>query len=90
MNGIACDHGQEGCITCGDVALPLTVVSVDVSRRLAVCEADDGSREEVDVSLVDGSLRTGDAVLVHAGVALARLEWPDADAPRARSGEGGG
>lgn len=61
----------ETCITCGDVAVPLTVVSVgDFDAR---CRADDGGEEIVAIELV-GPLRPGDRVLVHAKVALEKLE----------------
>ena len=70
MNG--CDL-PEHCITCGDVALPLTVESVGAEG--ARCRDDAGRAELVAVDLV-GEVRAGDRVLVHAGVALARL--PDA------------
>ena len=56
--------GDDHCITCGDVAERMLVRSIDATTGLARC---DGG-EEVDVALVD--VREGDAVLVHAGVAL--------------------
>jgi hydrogenase maturation factor len=59
---VACQN--DHCITCGDVAERMVVRSVDAASGLARC---DGG-EEVDVGLVD--VREGDAVLVHAGVAL--------------------
>lgn len=68
--GPATDHG-EACITCGDVALPLTVVHVDGGD--ARCRDDaTGAEEVVAVDLV-GPLAPGDRVLVHARVALERL-----------------
>jgi hydrogenase maturation factor len=39
---------------------------------LATCRGEDGVRTTVDVSLV-GQVGAGDVVLVHAGVALARM-----------------
>jgi hydrogenase maturation factor len=56
--------GDDHCITCGDVAERMLIRSVDRASGLARC---DGG-EEVDVALVDA--HEGDAVLVHAGVAL--------------------
>jgi hydrogenase maturation factor len=56
--------GDDHCITCGDVAERMLVRSIDTGTGLARC---DGG-EEVDVALVD--VHEGDAVLVHAGVAL--------------------
>jgi hydrogenase assembly chaperone HypC/HupF len=67
-----CDH-DAGCITCGDVAVPLTVVRVDEERELALCATDDGEKETVETALV-GRVAPGDALLVHAGTALQRLE----------------
>ena len=58
------------CITCGDVAVALEVVTVDGND--AVCRAPDGGTEVVAVELV-GPLEPGDRVLVHARVALERL-----------------
>jgi hypothetical protein len=63
---------EPGCITCGDVGVPMVVLRVDAKRELALCEAGDGAHETVEVALV-GPVSTGDEVLVHAGVALVRL-----------------
>ncbi|HYY21826.1 MAG TPA: HypC/HybG/HupF family hydrogenase formation chaperone [Thermoleophilaceae bacterium] len=67
----ACDH-EEGCITCGDTAVAMTVVRVDGERGLALCATEDGERESVEIELV-GPVRSGDSLLVHAGTALQRL-----------------
>jgi hydrogenase expression/formation protein HypC len=67
----ACIADFDGCITCGDVAVELRVVSVDDARGLAVCADELGSSMEVDVLLV-APVAPGDAVLVHAGTAIAR------------------
>ena len=61
---------EPGCITCGDVALALTVVTVTGAD--ATCRADDGREEPVALELV-GDVTAGDRLLVHAGVALERL-----------------
>jgi hydrogenase maturation factor len=61
-----------GCITCGDVGIAMCVVSVNADTALAVCRDPAGEPEEVDVGLVE-PVEAGDAVLVHAGVALVRL-----------------
>jgi hydrogenase maturation factor len=63
---------EEGCITCGDVAVELTVVSIDRERELALCETADGRRESVEIALVQ-PIGGGDTLLVHAGTAIARL-----------------
>lgn len=67
-----CRH-DDACITCGDVAVPLRVVSLDAERGLALCVDAAERRETVETALV-GAVATGDELLVHAGTALARLD----------------
>ena len=71
MSDVAGDCGNDVCITCGDVAVALDVVSVDGDS--ASCIDDDGRVETVAIDLV-GTVRPGDRLLVHAGVALLRME----------------
>jgi hydrogenase expression/formation protein HypC len=59
------------CVTCSDEATPMRVVRVDEARGLALCAEADGTRRTVEIELV-APVRTGDALLVHAGVALGR------------------
>ncbi len=66
-----CDE-TTGCITCGDVAIALTVLRLDEARGLALCADDDGNRETVETELV-APVAPGDRLLVHAGTAIARL-----------------
>lgn len=62
------------CVTCGDRAAPLTVVSTeDDLAGFVRCRADDGGMEMVAADLV-GPVAVGDRLLVHAAVAIARLE----------------
>ena len=65
------DCHDDVCITCGDVAFEVSVTSVDGDR--VECVADDGSVHEIAADLVT-AVRPGDRLLVHAGVALLRLE----------------
>ena len=67
-----CGVEEEGCITCGDVALPLRVQRVDHERMLALCANDEGQSESVEIALV-GDVAEGDELLVHAGTAIAHL-----------------
>ena len=67
----ACIADFDGCITCGDHAVELRVVSVDDARGLAVCADESGASIEVDVLLV-APVDPGDRLLVHAGTAIAR------------------
>jgi hydrogenase maturation factor len=62
-----CDH--DVCITCGDHAVAMRVVRIDVVRSLALCEDEDGARESVEIALVE-PVNDGDRLLVHAGTAL--------------------
>lgn len=63
------------CVTCSDEGTPMVVLRVDAARGLALCEGEDGARRSVEIALVDAA--PGDALLVHAGTALSRLQ----DAP---------
>jgi hydrogenase maturation factor len=68
-------RGDEHCITCADDGVAMTVVRLDQSRGLALCQDDDGARHTVETALVE-PLAEGRVVLVHAGVAIAA---PDAE-----------
>jgi hydrogenase maturation factor len=62
------------CVTCADEGVAMRVVAVDEARGLALCETvDGGARESVEIALVD-AVASGDALLVHAGTALTKLE----------------
>ena len=61
-------HGPV-CITCGDVAVPMRVVSTGGEDGLAECVTEEGEAAAVDLALVD-DVRAGDRVLVHACVAI--------------------
>jgi hypothetical protein len=51
----------------------MTVLRVDESRGLALCEQADGTRATVEVALIE-AVAPADTLLVHAGTALIRLE----------------
>jgi hydrogenase maturation factor len=70
-DGPHCDPG-DGCITCGDTAVPLRVVALDLERDLALCADEGGRRETVEVALV-APVTLGDELLVHAGTAISKL-----------------
>jgi hydrogenase assembly chaperone HypC/HupF len=74
---VSCEDPYH-CITCGDDGVEMRVVAVDDARGLALCEAAGGARESVEIALVD-TVAPGDALLVHAGTALAKLH--EAKAP---------
>jgi hypothetical protein len=60
----------DGCITCGDLAVQLEVVTVLGAD--ARCR-DAAGREEVVATELVGAVAPGDRLLVHARVALERL-----------------
>lgn len=51
----------------------MTVARIDEGRGLAVCVDGSGAEAEVETALVE-HVAVGDALLVHAGVAIAALE----------------
>jgi|GEM_PF-2155491 len=68
---VACSVDEQGCLTCGDVAVPVTVTQGGDPD--ALCVDAHGNEGKVAVELV-GDVREGDRLLVHAGVAIERLE----------------
>jgi hydrogenase maturation factor len=64
---------EEHCITCGDEAVRMRVLALDEPGGLTRCEGAGGVTSAVDTALV-APVAAGDVVLVHAGVALVRLE----------------
>lgn len=68
----ACEDPHH-CVTCADEGVPMRVVAVDDARGLALCETAAGARESVEIALVE-PVAPGDALLVHAGAALAHLD----------------
>jgi hydrogenase maturation factor len=70
---VTIDH--ETCLTCGDAAIIATVV--EVHGQTAVVDVE-GLRDEVGVELVT-PVGVGDRLLCHAGIALERLQEPEAE-----------
>ncbi len=64
------DCDSDHCITCGDIAVEMTVLRVDEARELALCAAPDGRHETVEIALV-APVRPAERLLVHAGTAIA-------------------
>ena len=63
-------HGDH-CITCGDIAVAVTVLRL-LPDSLAVVDTGQGGTEEVSVALV--SAAAGDTILVHASEAIALVQ----------------
>jgi hydrogenase maturation factor len=66
------------CATCADEGVPMRVLGVLGAAGLADCAREDGETTTVDTTLVE-PIGPGERVLVHAGVALVKL---DAEAAR--------
>lgn len=67
---MSCDPADIHCITCGDEAIEMTVLTVDAEAELALCVTGDGERETVEIALV-APVRPADRLLIHAGTAIA-------------------
>jgi len=65
-------EATPGCITCGDVGVAMRVVRVSADAS-ALCADAAAATEDVACDLV-WPVAPGDRVLVHAGVAIGRLE----------------
>ena len=63
-------HGDH-CITCGDIAVEVTVLRL-LPDALAVVDTGQGAEEEVSVALVSADV--GDTILVHASEAIAMVQ----------------
>ena len=63
-------HGDH-CITCGDIAVEVTVLRL-LPDSLAVVDTGQGGTEEVSVALVPAA--AGDTILVHASEAIALVQ----------------
>jgi hydrogenase maturation factor len=68
---MSADCGSDHCVTCSDEGVEMDVVEAG-ENGLALCADAEGARDEVMTDLV-GPVVRGDAVLVHAGVAIARV-----------------
>jgi hydrogenase maturation factor len=67
------DCGESHCITCSDEGIDMTVVGL--TQCGAQCRGPDGVDQRVETDLVE-PVAIGDRLLVHAGVAIARLADP--------------
>ena len=66
-----CDARTGSCHLCGDEAVAGRVLAVDAATRTATVAFESGTAT-VALDLVDAAV--GDALLVHLGFAIARLE----------------
>jgi hydrogenase maturation factor len=60
------------CLTCSDDIAPVKAIHIDQETGLALVEGGNQG-EEIDITLVE-DVSLGDLLLVHGGVAIARLE----------------
>jgi len=70
MSSFLCEHGS--CPTCADEAVPVRIVAVRPGAA-ALGQTADGREVEVLLDLVPQA-GVGDVVLVHAGIAIAKVE----------------
>jgi len=68
----ACTLDQAGCLTCGDVAVPVRVLNLKGSS--ALCEDRLGNRAEIAIDFIAHRLRPDDVLLAHGGVAIAAVQ----------------
>ncbi|MGH2867184.1 MAG: HypC/HybG/HupF family hydrogenase formation chaperone [Solirubrobacteraceae bacterium] len=67
---VSCDTAGGHCITCSDEGIPMQVLRA--GEAFAECRDGAGARHEVATDLISG-VGAGETVLVHAGVAIARV-----------------
>lgn len=70
----SCTLDDDGCSTCGDIAVPVRVLAIGGDGE-AVVEDRSGRQAAVAVDLVPGA-GPGDVLMVHLGVAIARVSPP--------------
>jgi hydrogenase expression/formation protein HypC len=66
----------DACITCGDIAVEVTVLRL-LPDSFAAVDTGQGTEEEVSVALVDAA--AGDTILVHASEAIAVVRRAEAE-----------
>ena len=67
-----CTLEDDGCTTCGDVAVPVRVLRIE-SEGTALCEDRTGRRATIHTEFTPDAA-TGDVLMVHMGVAIARIQ----------------
>lgn len=65
-------RAEDRCTTCSDEGVEMRVLEAGQNGLCLCCEDEGGACTEVMIDLV-GAVDCGDKVLVHAGVAIARL-----------------
>jgi hydrogenase maturation factor len=74
--GSICSLDSAGhCLTCSDAAIEVTVLDIDTTTAMALVALEEETIE-IDVSLIDPTT-CGDRLLVHGGVAIAKLPMSD-------------
>lgn len=66
----SCTLEQDGCTTCGDIAIPVRVVSL--TGDVAVVQDRLGQQTEVATDFVT-DIHVDDVLLVHMGIALSKI-----------------
>jgi hydrogenase expression/formation protein HypC len=66
-----CTLDHDGCVVCSDAGIPLRVVTIEGDD--ALCEDAVGNRTQIAVELVT-SVKVGEVLLTHGGVAISKVE----------------
>ena len=69
-----CTLDHDGCVVCSDAGIPLRIISIEADD--ALCEDAVGNRTRIAVELV-APVTTGEVLLTHGGVAIAKVEKAD-------------
>ena len=69
-----CTLDHDGCVVCSDAGIPLRVISIEADD--ALCEDAVGNRTMIAVELV-APVTTGEVLLTHGGVAIAKVNEAD-------------
>ncbi|MEM7734398.1 MAG: HypC/HybG/HupF family hydrogenase formation chaperone [Deinococcota bacterium] len=70
-----CTLEQDGCTTCGDIAIPVRVIQIEANNaglNNVVVEDRLGQQTEVATDFVD-NVQLDDVLLVHMGIALSKI-----------------
>jgi hydrogenase expression/formation protein HypC len=83
LQNLECKIHDDGCIVCSDAGIPARII--ELRGEDALCEDSSGEQVEIAVDLV-APVSSGDLVLVHGGVAIARV-MPEPALAKKGSGE---
>lgn len=68
----SCVLSDDGCTTCGDVAVPVRVLAIGADGT-GTCKDRLGAKAEIQLDFTPG-VSPGDVVMVHMGIAIAKVD----------------